>query len=305
MKKDQLRSFVSRYHRSVSLTLLTGVILFAPYGITSIHLNEGVFKKQVADASTTARPVTSPFIYTFNSPGVLDESGSMNETWSPYFWLNSGGKFIIKNGVGETAQGPLPSSDYWRELYGKTNALDTGNGYYPQNLFRLITRSRWDNVIEQLRFKITHINLTDTPNRDGYSGVLLFSHYQDEYNLYYAGIRMDGTAVIKKKVGGVYYTLAQTPIWKNGRDYNKYTNPNLIPENRWMGLKLETKDNADGTVSLTLWLDQTDTGAWHQVLAVKDSQSSTGAPTVRGAAYAGIRTDYANVQFDQYRLTKI
>ena len=38
--------------------------------------------------------------------------------------------------------------------------------------------------------------------------MLLFNRYQDGQTLYYGGVRVDGAAVIKKKLAGVYTTLA-------------------------------------------------------------------------------------------------
>src|SRR2546426_11951599 len=94
-------------------------------------------------------------IFNFNTPGVLHETGSMSGSASPDFWLNSGAKFITTDGRGETIQGPLPDDDRWRLCYERSNPTDTGNGYYPQNLFRLVTKSRWNNFIQGVQFRIT------------------------------------------------------------------------------------------------------------------------------------------------------
>lgn len=249
----------------------------------------------------TVAPTTKPtFHYYFKVDGVLQERGSMGESSSPYFWLNSGGKLILKNGVGGTVQGRLPATDYWRVLYGKTNSLDTDNGYLPQNLFRLVTKSKWGNFEQSVRFKIENTNLTATPNRAGYSGILMMSRYQDGYNLYYAGIRQDGTAVIKKKYRGVYYTLASGPAFKSSTPYNKTTNPNLIPEQKWMALKTITSTASDGSVVVKLMIDRNDTGNWELLLTTTDKPGVNGSGVVTGPAYAGIRTDYMDVTFDDY-----
>ncbi|MES2216070.1 MAG: hypothetical protein V4481_02130 [Patescibacteria group bacterium] len=262
----------------------------------------------------TVHAATNSLYYTFNQDGTLAESFPMDSSSSKYFWLNSGGKMVIKNGLGGTQQGPLPAADAWRVLYGKNNPLDTGNGYYPQNLFRFVTRSTWNNLSEELPFKITKMNLTDTPNRDGYSGVLLFSRYSgDGQNTYYAGIRQDGTAVIKKKIkiggasSGTYFTMLQTSQIFPGT-YNKTTSPNLIPQDKWMALKLDTINQADGSVKLDLYLDQnynaSTTRTWKLVASATDSNGKYNGTPILGAAYAGIRTDYMDVLFDNYRLTE-
>ena len=68
------------------------------------------------------------FFYPFNTPGTLLEAGSMGESASPYFWLNSGGKFVLRDSVGGTIHGALPLSDPWRILYAASNPGEGGKG---------------------------------------------------------------------------------------------------------------------------------------------------------------------------------
>ncbi|KKS85540.1 MAG: hypothetical protein UV60_C0007G0027 [Parcubacteria group bacterium GW2011_GWA2_43_11] len=246
-----------------------------------------------------ARAVTSPFLYTFNADGILYETGSMSESSSPYFWLNSGGKMLFKNGLGSTIMGALPASDRWATLYKSSSSVDTDQGKYPQNLFRLLTRSKWNNASQEVKFKIDKINTTNTPNRDGYSGILLMSRYLDGNNLYYAGIRMDGEAVIKKKINGTYYTLASKKQVFPGT-YNKSTNPNLIPEKTWMRLKSDVRTQSDGSVTITLSLDRGN-GKYETILTTKDTKSYGGA-TLTKDGYVGIRSDYMDLEFDNFRV---
>lgn len=255
-----------------------------------------------AEAATTA-PVDSVWHYKFGVNGTLVETGSMSNSSSPYFWLNSGGALTLKDGQGHTVQGRLKLGSYWQKLYGTNNPLDTDGGYLPQNLFRLVTRNTWTDVSEEVRFKINKVNLTDTPNRDGYSGILLMSRYRDGNNLYYAGIRQDGTAIIKKKSGGKYTTLGSARVWSG--TYNKTTNPNLIPEDTWMRLKSETDTLTDGSTKVTLYLDEQDSGSWKKLLEVTDKSGDADGAPVAGPAHTGIRTDYMDVSFDDYIHRKI
>lgn len=294
--------FLRNDGRSTFVTLLIGTLLLVlvPFGLSA---GGGTVVPLSAEASA-ARAVSSPFVYTFNAPGTLAEAGSMGESSSPYFWVNSGAYLIIQDGLGKTVQGKLSTSNFWRTLYGSSNPLDTGNGYYPQNLFRLVTRSSWTNTSQEMQFKIQHTNLTDTSNRDGYSGVLFFSRYRDNDNLYYAGIRQDGTSVIKKKIGGTYYTMDQRQVFSGS--YDKWSNPSLIPQKQWMRMRLVTQSQADGSVSLTLYLDKNDTGSFVEIgHAVDKNGAYGGSPVVNGPAYAGIRTDYEDVFFNDYRLTEL
>lgn len=253
--------------------------------------------------AVSAANVSSPFRYTFNQSGTLMEAGSMGESSSPYFWVNSGGKMPIQGGIGMTVQGTLPTVDATRLLYARMNSLDTANGTTPQNTFRLVTRSRWGDAQESVKFRITKTNLTDTPNRDGYSGIFLFGRYQDQHNLYYAGIRQDGQAVIKKKIGGTYHTLGEKQVFGNQEDYDRWQNPNLIPQNAWMGLRARYENLADGSVRIQLYLDRNNSGSFTQILSVIDS--GTGGAPLKEKSYAGIRTDFMDVQFEDFDLRNL
>lgn len=250
---------------------------------------------------TTAHAGTT-WLYTFNSPGTLFEAGSMSESWSRYYWLNSGGKMLFDGAVGMTAQGPLASIDFWRGLYGRSNPLDTGDGYYPQNLFRLVTRATYGDIAQSVSFNIKKINTTNTPNRDGYSGILLMSRYvADGQTLYYAGLRQDGSATIKKKYQGRYTTLALTPVFSGS--YNKSSNPNLIPMNQWMDLK-SVVTNENGGVRIDLYLDRRDGRGLVKIATALDNATG-GTPAITGSAHAGIRTDYMDVTFDNHRIESL
>src|SRR3989344_3202088 len=253
--------------------------------------------------AVVARAVSSSFLYDFHVAGTLEEAGSEAETSSPYFWLNSGGLFYLYGGLGMTVQGPLPANNKWRLMYSNANPLDTGNGYYPQNLFWFITRSKWQNVRAEMAFKINITNMTDSPNRDAHNAVLLMVRYVDSANLYYAGIRVDGYAVIKKKVGGRYYTLAMNNVFANGQTYSRTSNPNLIPKNKWMKIRVETVNNPNGSVGVKLFLDKENNNSWTQVASVVDN--GTSGSVVGSHGRVGIRTDFMDVEFDNLRMTNI
>lgn len=245
--------------------------------------------------------VTSPFFYNFNSNGILYESGSESTSTSPYFWLNSGAKLIMQDGVGKTIQNELLSNEYWRLLYLNSNPIDTDNGYHPQNLFRLLTRSNWLNIQQTLYFKITKDDLSSSPNRQGHNGLILLSRYINSNNFYYVALRADGYAVIKKKINGNYYTLSSRKIFPG--TYNRNLNPNLLPKNTWLGLRSEIKNNADGTVSIKFYLDNGMANNWTLLTQITDS--NIGGPAILNQGYAGIRTDFMDVYFENYKLVNI
>jgi hypothetical protein len=257
-------------------------------------------KQGASSAQSGAKPAPRlPYIYTFNQDGTLNERASMEQSGSSYWWVNSGGGFTVQGGIGSTLQGSLPSYNRWRLLYLFSNPQDTDSGYRPQNIFRLVSRTKWKNMTQEFRFRIVRDNLSDSPNRNESNGVLMFDRYQDGNNLYYAGIRVDGTAVIKKKLNGHYYTLAQEPIF--GGAYDKAANPNLLPKNTWMGIRSTIKDTTQG-VLIALYLDFGD-GTWMKAAQALDDGRSYGR-TIASEGYAGIRTDFMDVEFKDYKIVE-
>ncbi len=239
--------------------------------------------------------------YGLSTNATLTETGSMSESTSPSWWVNSGAYFTISNGIGKTVQGNLTSTDPWRVLYGKNNPLDTDGGYHPQNLLRLLTKSTWQNLEQTGYFNIAKYNVSDSPNRDAHNGILFFNRYKDGNNLYYTGLRVDGRAIIKKKVNGTYYTLASVPVFSGS--YNRSTNPNLLPTNSWIGLRSVVTDTADGKVSIKVYADKAGNGTWQLVAEALDDGSKYGA-VIRAKASAGIRTDFMDVSLKNYSVVE-
>jgi chitodextrinase len=225
---------------------------------------------------------------------ALEEQGSMAESTSADWWLNSGA-YYIDNGDGTqgTIQGSLASNDPWRTLYATDNPVDTDNGYHPQNIFRLVSRTNYENYQQEAYFKITKQNLSASTERDAWSGLLLFNRYRDSDNLYYAGIRADGTAVIKSKKNGNYTTMTQNTIFPG--TYNRVTNPNLLPQNTWIGLRTRVQTNIDGSVTVTLYMDNGRTGTWTQIATATDRSNP-----ILGSHAVGIRTDFMDVLFSNF-----
>ncbi len=251
----------------------------------------------------TAEPVSSPYYYNFNCDGSLKEANNPDNSESPYWWVNSGGRADFKGGEGMTIQGSLPSDDYWRITYNRTNPVDTDDGYHPQNIFRFVTRSKWETFRQEVYAYIVKDNLSRSPNRNQSNGILFFNRYKDGDNIYYAGIRVDGQAVIKKKINGRYYTMALKKFLPG--TYNAKSNPNLLPKGKWIGLRTEIKTNPDNTVSVKLYWDNGKTGNWSLLVSAVDNGRSYGGAPLLEAGFAGIRTDFMDIKFDDYRNTDI
>ncbi len=250
-----------------------------------------------------AKVVTSPFYYDFRVDGAVNETGLMDDSTSPYWWLNSGGQFLLSGGLGMTLQGDLAVGSYWQKYYKIDNTIDTDGGIHPQNLFRLLTRSKWLSFEQQIDFKINKYNLSASTERYNPNGFLLFNRYLDGNNLYYTGVRVDGDVVIKKKIKGSYYTLAEKKFFTG--TYNRTTNPNLIPLSTWIKMKSRIVTNTNGTVTISLFLDSTNSGIWTKVLEVVDDGKTFGGVVINSSGYAGIRTDFMDTAFDNYRITNI
>ncbi len=302
----ETRPQYSRRHRSThiaALALFLMLVLAGAFVGPALRFKNSRFLvfSPLARAASTAL-VAVPFHYHFAVDGVLHESGDMRESTSPYWWLNSGGKLILEDGRGRTIHNALHLNDSWRNIYSSSNSIDTAGGFFPQNIFRLVTRSSWENIRQEMYFRIARHNLTDSPQRNSSNGVLLFNRYKDGDNLYYAGIRVDGAVVIKKKAGGYYTTLAYEKILSD-KVYDRVLNPSLLPENIWIGLRSDIEDLADGSVRITLYLDRNSDGIWEKVLTATDTGQAS--PPIRGRGHAGIRTDFIDALFDDFKITEL
>lgn len=269
-------------------SLHKGIKIIMP--IAAIALAVAVSVSQVAYAATS-------FTDYFSSTWRLEEAPDMSSSTSSNWYLNSGGRVYTDGSRLKSIQGSLPANDYWRLAYAAANARDTDNGYHPQNLLRLLTRTKWQNSDQKIYAVINKYNLSASPERYNPNGILLFSHYVDSNNLYYAGVRVDGDVVIKKKVGGRYYTLAEKKYFAG--TYDRNTNPNLLPVNKWIGVRTRTTTLADGSVNIKLYVDRGWTGVWTLALDKTDNNSTYG-PAVKAAGYNGLRTDFMDITADQY-----
>ncbi len=242
--------------------------------------------------------VDSSFHYSWNTSGVLDETDAMDKSSSPYWWLDSGAKLIIADGAASTIQGDLPKDNPWYEIYAVDNPTDTDGGIHPQSLLRLVSRSKWENVRIEASFMITGDHFSASEQRYASNGLLLMNRYaRDGQTLYYAGIRVDGTAVIKKKFHGDYYTMAQEQIFPG--TYDRDAHPNLLPHDTWIGLRSEITTNADGSVTVKLYYKLS--GGWILALVARDDgKKYDNTPPIMGRAYIGIRTDFMDVKFGPF-----
>lgn len=233
------------------------------------------------------------------SDSVLEETASPEESSSEKFWLNSGAYFYVFDGVGSTVTGSLEEGSKWQQAFWEYNPESTQGGFYPQNIFRLLTRDVWQNSQSTLEFVVHQNNLAKTPERNESNGVLLFMRYIDSDNLYYAGLRVDGHAVLKRKTFGEYETLAEVPVIEG--TYHSITNPNLLKLNSPYSIRSSIKNNSYGDPVVDFYYRENPSDAWHHVFSYLDMSENA----IRATAHNGIRTDFMDVEFLRYEVKDI
>lgn len=262
-------------------------------------------KRDTTPSPTPTPTPTTVFTELFDTNFSLEETGSMSESSSANWWLNSGAYFHSENGAGRTVVGELGALNAWRVAYSAANPIDTDNGYHPQNIFRLVSKKQWQNQDTQVYAQIKKDNLSTSTNRNQSNGILLMTRYVDSNNLYYVGVRVDGTSIIKKKIGGVYYTLSQKPLPGVTGVYNVATNPNLLPHGTWIGVRVVVVNTSAGAVSIKQYIDIGKTGNWTLVADVTDSGSQYGSAPITGVGSIGLRTDFMDVLFDDLKVSTL
>lgn len=241
----------------------------------------------------------------FSGNDQLEESSGPDTSESVDWWLNSGAFLFWSGGVARTQFGPLEKDSKWQVRYqngARDIPSETDGGFYPQNIFRLLTQEKWKDIEQTVYFKIEKDNLSEDSHRSASNGLLLFHRYQDSDNLYYLGLRVDGAVVVKKKYQGSYETLAYQPLFAG--EYDRNDNPNLLPKDTWLGVRGVVQNMLDGSVSIEVLIDQEKTGNWQSILTIVDDGSLHGPP-LYDATRAGIRTDFMDVRFHDYMISEI
>lgn len=231
-------------------------------------------------------------------PQIIREIGNPDESSNPIWWVNSGAYLYVSGDTARTITGALATGDPWRIGYAKDNPNDTDGGFYPQNLFRLLTRETFEDIRQEAYFKINRYNESPSKNRNPSNGILLYQHYVDGGNFYYAGLRIDGAVIVDKKRDGIYETLGTLPFFVSDK---KQKGENVLPIGTWIGLRTETKKEADGSIIIQLSIDPSGSGNWAHALEVRDGSPSSAF--IKGRV--GIRTDFMDVEFKNYKITEL
>jgi hypothetical protein len=267
---------------------------------------EGRRKKQQPASSTpttsTPAPDPSSFSDSFSTTATIVETNSASLSSSQRWWVNSGAYLYTGNANAKTVSGALPASDSWFKEYAATNPEDTDGGVHPQNIFRLVQKGLWQNFSQEVYYTISAINQSASTNRNASNGLFLFNRYQNGDNLYYVGLRVDGNAVIKKKYNGTYYTMASTKVFPG--TYNRDTSANLLPLNTPIGIRSVVTNTTAG-VTIKMYTDVGNTGVWKLTLETTDAPGMYGSAVIDTEGFAGIRTDFLDAAFTNYKITAI
>ncbi|MES2216426.1 MAG: fibronectin type III domain-containing protein [Patescibacteria group bacterium] len=242
--------------------------------------------------------ISLPFTYDFRVDGVMGDANDISGSPSPYWWLETGGRMYLSNCLGSTILGKVPEGSPLQVHYSSIYKILSDNGSHPQNLFQLFMRTSLSNASEEIYVNVQAHNLTNAMNRAPWNGISLFLRYVDENAHYYAGIRDDGYAVIKKKRDGIYQTLVSKKIFPG--TYNATTNFSLIPSQQWIGLKIIVADDSLGRPHLSLFMDKGRTGEWLLVSEVIDDPLRFGPKIAAGIC--GMRSDFMDLLFDDFKL---
>jgi hypothetical protein len=283
--------------RGLSCLALLGFVMMA--GVLGLTRNFLVARGE----DVVPAPLTRTEIG-FGPDTRIEEARSFELSENRQWWLSSGAYFNVIDSIGRTVQGGLPESDPWRIAYARNNPLNTIDGFYPQHIFRLVTRSTWLNQTQEVYFLVSEYRPIESEERNASNGVFFFNRYIDQDNVYYAGFRVDGQATIKKKINGVYYDLAFAPVFESEVPYDPVTAPNLMPVGQWIGMRTEIQTQPDGSVRIELYADLENADEWSLVLSAVDVPGENGGPVFSEAGHAGLRSDFMDAAFSNYQLVE-
>lgn len=285
------RSLSPSTHKIGTLTTLISIALII------IGLTLPVHSAQASTAVT----VPLPWSYTFNSPGTLNQTATNDQSGSAYWWVSGGGQLVLEGGLGKTLQGTVPTTNPWNATYAKSQTATSDKGTHPQNTFALILRTPTLNLDQSVSVQINKDNLANTANRNPWNGIHLISRWQGDDTYYFAGIRADGHAVIKKKINGTYYTLAEKTLFPGTYSAATPETADLLPKNTWMNVRTATYTDASGNVHVELYVDQSQSGVWQLTLSATDNGSQGNKIAAQGLS--GIRSDFMDISMDNYKIS--
>jgi hypothetical protein len=196
-------------------------------------------------------------------------------------WETTSGSLFVKSGVGWTGVPDGCRPDRYSRICNDSA------------VFRLRTR-RMNFGDVRVSFRLWNRSLTTTPRTPARAidGAHVWLRYQSEAQLYAVSFnRRDGSVVIKKKCpggpsnGGTYYSLS------------KAIPDQPIPLGVWQRIGVAIRNNADGSVAISLSRDQAPLAS--------ATDAGIGCAPLRAAGAVGIRGDNDNFSIDDFTVTTL
>ena len=76
----------------------------------------------------------------------------------------------------------------------------------------------------------------------------------------------------------------------------------LATKKKWLGVKSEVRTVDNDQVKIKVFIDEKQNGNWKLVLETKDDGKKYGGNSILNKGYVGIRTDFMDVEFDNYKI---
>jgi hypothetical protein len=101
-------------------------------------------------------------------------------------------------------------------------------------------------------------------------------------------------------MAGTHYSLSQSKVYEG--TYDAVTNPSLLPTDRKVGLKLDTGTEANGNVTLKMYLNEN--GSWRLITQTTDN-GNQGGRALTAAGQSGILASYIDVEYSDYKISNL
>ena len=88
-------------------------------------------------------------------------------------------------------------------------------------------------------------------------------------------------------------------------DYEREKDMSLVPQIEWLTLRTETTTNKKGVVTISLFMKRATETKWTLLLKGLDTGTNFDSPPLVGSHPLGIRTDFMDVEFDNFMAEKL
>lgn len=273
----------------------------APQGEESLgESQQRVDVVEHCDYSATTPPVFDPY------PGrsVSATGSAASYPWSTFTFNGyTGGMIETQNGSTDVASLDVTSGDL-----RATNDPST-TGRTTDNVFRMLAeklnggaRVSWDTMSVKSTFYVEQWNTLPPGSDVEWLGLHLFARYQTEYDLYVASLRSNGDIYIKRKLCGSYVKIASHTARFESDGTAMF--PNGVPTGQWIDIEFSVAGNTavfkiNGNKQFRL--SRYNVGNVDLTVPFTSTNPENPLQVIPGGT-GGIRTDYANVRFENWSI---